>query len=181
MTLYTLDGVAPRTPASGSFWVAPNATVIGDVEIGEDASIWFAAVVRGDLDVIRIGAGSNIQDGSVLHTDPGLPLTLGVNCTVGHMAMVHGCTIGRGCLIGIGAIVLNGAVIGDDCLVGAGTLVAEGKTFAARSLILGTPGRVVRELTEADLARMSKTAKGYQQRWKRYAAGLHPSAGEQKA
>ena len=172
MPLYTLDGVAPRTPAAGTFWVAPNATVIGNVEIGENASIWFGAVVRGDLDVIRIGAGSNIQDGSVLHTDPGLPLTLGVDCTVGHMAMVHGCTVGRGSLIGIGAIILNGASIGEDCLVGAGTLVSEGKTFPARSLILGSPGRVVRQLTDDDIARLRKTAQGYQQRWKRYVAGL---------
>ena len=175
MTLYTLDGIAPRTPAAGSFWVAPNATVIGNVEIGENASIWFGVVVRGDLDVIRIGAGCNIQDGAVLHTDPGLPLTLGVDCTVGHTAMVHGCTVGRGSLIGIGAIVLNGASIGEECLVGAGTLIAEGKTYPARSLILGAPGRVVRQLTEDDIARMRRTALGYQQRWKRYVAGLSAS------
>ncbi len=172
MALYTLDGVSPRTPSEGNFWVAPNAIVIGNVEIGDDASIWFGAVVRGDLDLIRIGAGSNIQDGSVLHTDPGLPLTLGIDCTVGHMAMVHGCTVGRGSLIGIGAIVLNGATIGEECLVGAGTLVPEGKTYPPRSLILGSPGRVARELTDADIARMRKTAAGYQQRWKRYVAGL---------
>ena len=172
MALYSLDGVTPSTPHQARFWVAPNAVVIGNVEIGDDASIWFGAVVRGDLDVIRIGAGSNIQDGSVLHTDPGLPLTLGVDCTVGHMAMVHGCTVGRGSLIGIGAIVLNGAVIGDECLVGAGTLVAEGKIYPPRSLILGSPGRVVRELGDADIARMRKTAAGYQQRWKRYVTGL---------
>lgn len=174
MTLYSLEGVGVRTPASGRYWVAPNAVVLGQVEIGEDASVWFNAVIRGDLDVIRIGAGSNIQDGSVLHTDPGLPLTLGENCTVGHMAMVHGCTVGRGSLIGIGSIVLNGAVIGEECLVGAGTLVAEGKTFPPRSLILGTPGRVVRQLTDDDIARMRKTALGYQQRWKRYVDGLKP-------
>lgn len=172
MTIYTLDGIAPRTPGPGRFWVAHNATVIGNVEIGDDASIWFGAVIRGDLDVIRIGAGCNIQDGSVLHTDPGLPLTLAENCTVGHMAMVHGCTVGRGSLIGIGAIVLNGAVIGEECLVGAGTLVPEGKTYPARSLILGSPGRVARSLTEDDVARMRKTAKGYQDRWKRYVAGM---------
>ncbi len=172
MALYTLDGVSPRAPSAANYWVAPNAIVIGNVEIGEDASIWFGAVVRGDLDVIRIGAGSNIQDGSVLHTDPGLPLTLGVDCTVGHMAMVHGCTVGGGSLIGIGAIVLNGATIGDECLVGAGTLVPEGKSYPPRSLILGSPGRVARELTDEDIARMRKTAAGYRQRWKRYVAGL---------
>ena len=172
MTLYTLDGVAPKTPGAGKFWVAPSATVIGNVEIGEDASVWWGVVIRGDLDAIRIGRGCNIQDNAVLHADPGLPLTLGENVTVGHMAMVHGCTVCAGALIGIGAIVLNGAVIGEDCLVGAGTLVPEGKSFPARSLILGSPGRVVRTLGEDDIARMRKTAKGYQDRWKRYLAGL---------
>ena len=174
MTLFTLDGVAVRTAGPGKCWVAPNAVVIGNVEIGEDASIWFGAVVRGDLDVIRIGRGCNIQDGAVLHTDPGLPLTLGENCSVGHLAMVHGCTIGRGSLIGIGAIVLNKAVIGEECLVGAGTLVPEGKTFPPRSLILGSPGRVARQITDEDVARMQRTAAGYQARWKRYVKGLEP-------
>lgn len=172
MPLYTLDGIAPRTPGQAKFWVAPNATVIGNVEIGEDASIWFGAVIRGDLDVIRIGRGCNIQDGSVLHTDPGIPLTLAEDVSVGHMAMVHGCTVGRGSLIGIGAIVLNHAVIGEECLVGAGTLIPEGKTYPARSLILGSPGRVARALTDEDVARMRKTAYGYQQRWKRYVEGM---------
>jgi carbonic anhydrase/acetyltransferase-like protein (isoleucine patch superfamily) len=172
MTLYSLDGVAPLTPEDAKFWVAPNAVVVGNVEIGEDASVWFGAVIRGDLDTIRIGAGTNIQDGAVLHADPGMPLTFGANCSVGHLAMVHGCTVGAGSLIGIGAIVLNGANIGEDCLVGAGTLVAEGKTFPPRSLILGSPGRVVRQLTDEDVARLRKTAAGYQQRWKRYVAGL---------
>lgn len=172
MALYSLDGISPTTPREGRYWIAPNATVIGRVEVGEDASVWFGAVVRGDLDVIRIGQGSNIQDGAVLHTDPGLPLTLGTNCTVGHMAMVHGCSVGAGSLIGIGAIVLNGAVIGEECLVGAGTLVPEGKSYPPRSLILGTPGRVVRQLGEEDVARLRKTAAGYQQRWKRYVTGF---------
>jgi carbonic anhydrase/acetyltransferase-like protein (isoleucine patch superfamily) len=174
MALYSLDGVSPSTPASGKFWIAPSATVIGRVEIGDDVSVWFGAVIRGDLDLIRIGAGSNIQDGAVLHADPGLPLTLGPNSTVGHMAMVHGCTVGAGSLIGIGAIVLNGAVIGEECLVGAGTLVPEGKSFAPRSLIIGTPGRAVRQLADDDIARMRKTVAGYQDRWKRYAAGMRP-------
>jgi carbonic anhydrase/acetyltransferase-like protein (isoleucine patch superfamily) len=174
MTLYSLDGVAPHTAGAGKFWVAPNAVVVGDVEIGENASIWFGAVLRGDLDRIRIGAGCNVQDGAVLHADPGFPLTMEAGSTIGHMAMVHGCTIGRGSLIGIGAVVLNGAVIGEECLVGAGTLVPEGKSYPARSLILGSPGRVVRPLGEEDVARLRKTAEGYQQRWKRYAKGLEP-------
>ncbi len=177
MTIYTLDGVAPRTPGDAKFWVAPTATVIGNVVIGEDASIWFGAVVRGDLDTITIGAGTNIQDGAVLHADPGMPLTFGANCTVGHLAMVHGCSVGSGSLIGIGAIVLNGADIGEDCLVGAGTLIAEGKSFPPRSLILGSPGRVARTLSDDDVARLRKTAQGYQQRWKRYVAGMTVFAG----
>lgn len=175
MPLYTLDGVAPRTPGPGKFWVAPNATVIGNVEIGEDASIWFGAVIRGDLDIIRIGRGCNIQDGSVLHTDPGIPLTLEQDVSIGHLAMVHGCTVGRGSLIGIGAIVLNHAVIGEESLVGAGTLIPEGKSYPARSLILGSPGRVARTITDEDVARTRKTAQGYQQRWKRYVAGMAAS------
>ena len=172
MTLYSLDGVEVSTAGPDRFWVAPNAVVVGDVELGEDVSIWFGAVIRGDLDKIRIGRGSNIQDGAVLHTDPGLPLTLGEACSVGHLAMVHGCTVGRGILIGIGAIVLNRAVIGEECLVGAGTLIPEGKTFPPRSLILGSPGKVVRELAQDDVDRMRRTAAGYQQRWKRYVAGM---------
>lgn len=172
MTLYALDGVVPKTPPAGKFWVAPNAVVIGNVDIGEDASIWFGVVARGDSDPIKIGRGCNVQENSVLHADPGFPLILDENVSVGHMAVVHGCTVGRGSLIGIGAIVLNGAVIGEECLVGAGSLVPEGKTYPPRSLILGSPGRVVRTLGEEDLARLRRTAEVYQQRWKRYAAGL---------
>ena len=174
MPLYSLDGVTVSTPGAGNFWIAPNAVVLGQVEIGEDASIWFGAVVRGDLDRIRIGAGTNIQDGAVLHTDPGIKLTLGNNCSVGHLAMVHGCTVGDGSLIGIGSIVLNNAEIGAECLIGAGALVPEGKKIPPRSLVVGSPGRVVRELTDEDVQRMAKTAQGYQQRWKRYVAGLSP-------
>ena len=172
MTLFSLDGVAPRTAAAGTYWVAPNATVIGNVEIAENASIWWNVVIRGDLDRISIGRGSNVQDGSVLHADPGFPLTLEENTTVGHMAMVHGATVKAGSLIGIGAIVLNGAVIGEESLVGAGALVPEGKVYPPRSLILGSPGRVVRQLEAEDIQRLQRTAKGYQDRWKRYVAGL---------
>ncbi|MGE0629850.1 MAG: gamma carbonic anhydrase family protein [Hyphomicrobiaceae bacterium] len=174
MALYSLDDISVRTPGRGQFWVAPGAIVIGNVEIEEDASIWFGSVVRGDLDVIRIGRGSNIQDCCVLHTDPGIPLTVGPECAVGHKAMLHGCTIGRGSLVGIGAIVLNHADIGEESLVGAGTLIPEGKTFPPRSLILGTPGRVARQLTDDDVARIKRTVEGYRARWKRYVAGLRP-------
>lgn len=176
MPLYALDEVSVRTPGPGRFWIAPNATVVGNVEIGDDASIWFGAVVRGDSDPIRIGRGCNIQDGAVLHADPGFPLTLGPDCTVGHLAMVHGCTVGQGSLIGIGAIILNGAKFGEECLIGAGALVPEGKTFAPRSLIVGSPGKVVRTLTDDDVADLRRTAQGYQQRWKRYMVGLRTQA-----
>jgi carbonic anhydrase/acetyltransferase-like protein (isoleucine patch superfamily) len=174
MTLYRLDGHAVETPGDGRYWVAPNASVIGKVVIEPEASIWFGAVLRGDNEVIRVGAGSNIQDGAVLHTDPGFPLTIGPDCTIGHMAMLHGCTIGRSSLIGIGAIVLNGAKIGEECLIGAHALIPEGKTIPPRSLVIGAPGRIVRELGEADVARLREAAPIYQRRWKQYVAGLAP-------
>jgi carbonic anhydrase/acetyltransferase-like protein (isoleucine patch superfamily) len=174
MALYTLDADAVRTPGEGRFWVAPNAVVIGKVEIGEDASIWFNVVIRGDNELVRIGAGSNVQDGSVLHTDPGFPLIIGPDCTVGHMAMLHGCTIGRGSLIGIGAIVLNGAEIGEESLIGAHALIPEGKAFPPRSLVVGAPGRVVRQLSDGDVEHIREAAAIYRKRWKQYAAGLRP-------
>jgi carbonic anhydrase/acetyltransferase-like protein (isoleucine patch superfamily) len=176
VALYSLDGVAVETPGEGRFWVAPNATVIGRVIIEENASVWFNAVIRGDNDIIRLGAGSNVQDGCVLHADPGFPLTIGPDCTIGHMAMVHGCTIGRGSLIGIGATVLNGARIGEECLVGAHALIAEGKEIAPRSLVLGSPGRVVRQLDDGDVERMRAAAESYRRNWKRFAAGLRAPA-----
>ena len=174
MTLYSLDGVAVETPASGHFWVAPNAIVIGRVAIEEDASVWFNAVVRGDNEPIRIGKGSNVQDGCVLHTDPGFPTTIEEGCTVGHLVMLHGCTIRRGSLVGIGAIVLNGAEIGEDCLIGSHALVPEGKVIPPRSVVMGTPGKIVREVNEDDIARMRMSAEEYQRNWKRYAGGLGP-------
>jgi carbonic anhydrase/acetyltransferase-like protein (isoleucine patch superfamily) len=175
MGLYALDETGVRVPSSGAFWVAPNAVVVGNVIIEDNASIWFNAVLRGDNEPIRIGAGSNVQDGSVLHTDPGYPLDLGPDCTVGHMVMLHGCTIGRGSLIGIGAIVLNGAVIGENCLIGAGTLIAEGKRIPARSVVIGAPGKIVRTASDDDIARIRSGVESYQRNWRRF-AGLH-SAG----
>jgi carbonic anhydrase/acetyltransferase-like protein (isoleucine patch superfamily) len=174
MALYELDGVWVTTPESGRFWVAPNAIVLGKVELCEDASVWFGAVLRGDNELIRVGARSNVQDGAVLHTDPGFPLDIGEDCTIGHMVMAHGCTIGRGSLIGIGSIILNGARIGEECLIGANTLIPEGKEFPPRSMVLGSPGKVVRELTDADVARFSGAAARYVRNWQRYAAGLRP-------
>src|SRR5215510_1989589 len=150
MALYQLDGDRVSVPPDGRFWVADNAVVVGKVVIGQDASIWFNAVVRGDNEPIVIGPRANVQDGCVLHTDPGFPLDVGAEATIGHMVMLHGCSIGRGTLIGIGAIVLNGARIGEDCLIGAGALIPEGKEIPSRSVVFGSPGKVIRPVKEAE-------------------------------
>jgi carbonic anhydrase/acetyltransferase-like protein (isoleucine patch superfamily) len=177
MPLYALDGVAPTTPGEGRFWVAPDAAVIGQVVLGEDASIWFGAVVRGDNHPLVIGARTNIQDQSVLHTDEGVPLTLGEGVTVGHRAVLHGCTVHDNSLIGIGATVLNGAVIARDCLVGAHALITEGKAFPERSLIIGSPAKVARPLTDEEVAMLAWSAAHYVGNWKRFAKGLAPLGG----
>ncbi|WP_370681685.1 gamma carbonic anhydrase family protein [Comamonas sp. GB3 AK4-5] len=170
MAIYELDGVAPVIPASA--WVADSAEVMGRVELGEDASIWFGVVVRGDTDHITIGAGSNIQDASVLHADFGAPLTIGANVTVGHQVMLHGCTIGDESLIGIGAVVLNGAKIGKNCLVGAGSLVTEGKEFPDGSMILGSPAKVVRQLSPEQIEGLRQSARHYVLNAQRFKSGL---------
>ncbi len=159
MAVYELNGVAPRIAASA--WIADSAQVMGEVEIGENSNLWFGAIVRGDTETIRIGNNTNIQDGSVLHADVGMPLTIGDNVTVGHQVMLHGCTVGDGALIGIGAIVLNGAKIGKGCIVGAGALVTEGKEFPDGSMILGSPAKAVRELTPAQKEGLVKSAIHY--------------------
>lgn len=159
MAIYELDGQAPAMAASA--WVAENAQVMGDVRMGEDSSVWFGVTVRGDTETIDIGAGSNIQDGSVLHADEGMPLVIGERVTVGHMVMLHGCTIGDGSLIGIGAVVLNGGKIGRHCLVGAGSLVTEGKEFPDGSMIMGSPARVVRSLTPEQIEGLRRSAQHY--------------------
>lgn len=170
MAVYELDGIAPRVPASA--WVADSAQVMGNVELGEDASIWFAAVIRGDTEVIQIGDRSNIQDGSVLHADIGKPLTIGNDVTVGHKVMLHGCTIGDGSLIGIGAVVLNGARIGKACIVGAGSLVTEGKVFPDGSMIIGSPAKAVRELTAEQQQGLVMSAVHYVDNARRFQSGL---------
>ncbi|MCB1519777.1 MAG: gamma carbonic anhydrase family protein [Hyphomicrobiaceae bacterium] len=175
MTLYALDDVHVRTPSSGRFWVAPNAVVLGNVVIEDDASVWFGAVIRGDNEEIRLGARSNIQDGCVLHTDPGFPMTIGPDVTIGHMVMLHGCRIGARSLVGIGSIVLNGADIGEGCLIGANTLIPEGKVIPPFSMVLGSPGRVVRQLSEDDVVAMSGAAGRYVENWQRFKAGLQPA------
>jgi len=170
MAIYELDGTAPRI--SDSAWVADSAKVIGDVALADDASVWFGAVIRGDTETIRIGRRTNIQDMSVLHADVGMPLTLGDDVTVGHQVMLHGCTIGDGSLIGIGAVVLNGAKIGKGCLVGAGSLVTEGKEFPDGSMILGSPAKVVRQLTPEQLEGLRLSAQHYVMNARRFRVGL---------
>lgn len=170
MALYELDGTVPQL-AEGA-WVADSAQVIGSVELGAGASVWFGTVVRGDTDTIRIGAGTNIQDLSVLHADLGVPLTIGANVTVGHQVMLHGCTIGDNSLIGIQAVVLNGAKIGRNCIVGAGSVVTEGKEFPDNSLILGAPAKVVRTLDEEAAQKLALNAQHYVDNSRRFAKGL---------
>jgi carbonic anhydrase/acetyltransferase-like protein (isoleucine patch superfamily) len=170
MPLYELAGQRP-TIAPGA-WIAPSADVIADVHVGEHASIWFGAVVRADNTPILIGARSNVQEGAMLHSDPGAPLTIGEDCTIGHHAILHGCTIGARVLIGMGATVLNRAMIAEDCLVGAGALVTEGKTFPPGSLIVGSPARAVRELDDAAIAMLRVSAAHYVDKAQVCAQGL---------
>ena len=166
MPIYALAGAVPDLAPES--WVAPSADVIGAVRLGAGASIWFGAVVRADNGTIVIGARSNVQDGAILHSDPGAPLTLGEDCTIGHRAVLHGCTIGDRVLIGMGATVLNHAMIAEDCVVGAGALVTEGKTFPPRSLIVGVPARAVKTLTDEQLAGLKLSAAVYVEKAKRY-------------
>jgi carbonic anhydrase/acetyltransferase-like protein (isoleucine patch superfamily) len=175
MTAYRLGERFPRLPAMGEYWIAPNAQVIGNVILKKNASVWFGAVLRGDNEPITVGENSNIQDNSVLHTDLGEPLTIGDDVTVGHMVMLHGCSVGDGSLIGIGAVVLNGAKIGKNCLVGAGALVTEGKAFPDNSMIIGAPARVTRQLTPEQARGMAMGARHYVENWRRFARGLAPA------
>lgn len=172
MTLYALDTLAPTTPENGDFWVAPDANVIGNVVLGAATSVWFGCTIRGDNEVILIGEGSNIQENTVMHTDIGFPITIGAGCTIGHKAMLHGCTIGDNSLIGMGATVLNGAKIGKNCLIGAGALVTEGKEIPDGSLVMGAPGKVVRQLDEAAIERLRWSARHYQDNMRRFRNGL---------
>ena len=172
MPLYALDGISPVLPGDHRFWIAPDAQIIGKVQLESDVSIWFGAILRGDNEEIFVGARSNVQDGSLLHTDMGYPLTIGSDCTIGHHAILHGCTIGENSLIGMGATLLNGARIGRNCLVGANALVTEGKSFPDNSLIVGSPAKVLRELDESAAARLAESAVRYAANWRRYAKGL---------
>lgn len=170
MPIYRLGEHAPQLQEG--VWVADTATLIGDVRLGKNVSIWFGAILRGDNDPITIGENTNIQDGSVLHTDDGVPLDIGANVTVGHKAMLHGCTIGEGALIGINAVVLNRAVIGKHCLIGANSLIPEGKVIPDRSLVCGSPGRIIRELTDHEISRLQASADSYVNHALRYQTQL---------
>jgi carbonic anhydrase/acetyltransferase-like protein (isoleucine patch superfamily) len=172
MTVYALGALAPHVPAEGEYWIAPTASVMGDVVLKKNASIWWGAVARGDTDTLTIGENSNVQDGSVLHADHGMPLLIGANVTVGHMVMLHGCTIGDNSLIGIGSIVLNGAKIGKNCLIGAGALIPEGKEIPDNSLVMGSPGKVVREVSEQQAMGLKMSALHYVENWKRFRRDL---------
>ncbi len=168
MSLYTLGDLRPELPESGDFWVAPGARLIGRVALGEGASVWFGAVLRGDNEPITVGPGSNIQENCVLHTDIGYPLAIGADCTIGHKAMLHGCSIGAGSLVGMGATVLNGARIGRGCLIGAGALVTEGREIPDGVLVLGVPARVVRRLEEGETGMLLESARHYRDNMRRF-------------
>ena len=170
--LFALGEVAPTLPGPGACWVAPTAVLVGDVILHRDSSVWWGAVLRGDNEPITVGERSNVQDGAVLHTDMGSPLTLGRDVTVGHQAMLHGCTVGDGSLVGIGAVVLNGAVIGRGCLIGAKALIPEGKVIPDGALVMGAPGKVVRELDAAARQALLAGAAHYVETWRRYARDL---------
>jgi carbonic anhydrase/acetyltransferase-like protein (isoleucine patch superfamily) len=172
MPLYALGEFQPKTPAPDRFWVAPDATVIGKVELGQDVGIWFGSVLRGDNEPIVVGAGSNIQEGVMIHTDPRYPVRIGEGCTIGHHAIIHGCIIGENSLVGMGATILNGARIGRNCLIGANALITEGKEFPDNSLIVGSPAKVIRTLDDEAVEKLKQSALRYIENWKRFARDL---------
>jgi carbonic anhydrase/acetyltransferase-like protein (isoleucine patch superfamily) len=172
MPVYAIGDTKPILPPEGEYWIAPNAEVMGNVKLEKNASVWFGAVLRGDNELITIGENSNVQDGSVLHTDPGSPLTIERDVTIGHMVMLHGCTIGAGSLVGIGSIILNGAKIGKGCLIGANSLIAENKEIPDYAMVLGSPGKIVRTLDEETAEALRLSADHYVENWKKYRAGL---------
>jgi carbonic anhydrase/acetyltransferase-like protein (isoleucine patch superfamily) len=172
MPLYSLNDIGPTLPGPGRFWIAPDAHVIGDVRLGLDASIWFGSVLRGDNEPIAIGEATNIQEGSLLHTDMGFPMTIGRGCTIGHHAILHGCTIGENSLVGMGATILNAARIGANSIVGANALVTEGKEFPDNSLIVGAPARAIKSIDPEGVERLQWAARHYVENWKRFASGM---------
>ncbi len=172
MPIYALGDFAPELPPQGQYWIAPDAVLVGKVKIGVDAGIWFGAVLRGDNEWLTIGARTNVQEGTIMHTDPGAPVEIGEDCTIGHKAIIHGCSIGNHSLIGMGATILNRARIGNHCLVGANALVTEGKEFPDYSLIVGSPAKVVRTLDEAAIAALRHSADRYVANWQRFSREL---------
>ena len=172
MPIYELNGMRPQLPGDGSAWIAPGAQVIGDCRMAKGVSVWFNAVIRADNEPTVVGRNTNIQDGAVLHNDPGFPLTIGAEVTVGHMAIVHGCTVGDGTLVGMGAKIMNGAVVGKGCLIGAGALVAEGKEIPDHSLVVGAPGKIIRTLDEQTIEMVRQASDRYHERQQLYRATL---------
>ncbi len=172
MPIFTLDGISPQFADAASTWIAPDATLVGQIELGRDVGIWFGAVLRGDNEPITIGARTNVQEHVIMHTDPGFPLRVGEGCTIGHRALLHGCSVGDNSLIGMGAILLNGARIGNNSLVGAGALVTEGKEFPDGALIVGSPAKLIRLLDDAAIARLRKSADHYVANAARFRTGL---------
>jgi carbonic anhydrase/acetyltransferase-like protein (isoleucine patch superfamily) len=161
-----------KVKSAGENWAAPNASIIGDVTLEQNTSIWFNATLRGDVENIYVGEGSNVQDGSVLHTDPGYPLNIGKDVTIGHLVMLHGCTIGNNSLIGIGAVILNGAKIGKNCIIGANALVTENKEIEDNSLVIGSPGKIIRKITSEEVKLITENAIHYQENWKKYSKSI---------
>lgn len=172
MAIHELDGIGPELPPAGRYWIAPDARVIGKVTLGDEVGVWFGAVLRGDNERISVGPRTNIQEHCVLHTDMGFPLDIGAGCTIGHRAILHGCTIGENTLVGMGAIIMNGARIGRDCVVGAGALVPEGREIADGSLVVGAPGKAIRSLDEAAIEKLRRSSAHYVANWRRFASGL---------
>ena len=172
MPLYALGEDEPQLPENGDFWVAPGAHVIGKVRLGASVGVWFGAIVRGDNELIDVGSGTNLQEGVTIHTDPGFPVTIGENCTIGHHAIIHGCTIGDNSLVGMGATILNGAKIGRNCLVGANALVTEGKEFPDNSLIVGAPAKAIRTLDDKAAQSLTRSAEHYVENWRRFSRDL---------
>jgi carbonic anhydrase/acetyltransferase-like protein (isoleucine patch superfamily) len=172
MSMFSLDGVAPLLPDDGEYWVAPSAVLIGDVRLGREAAVWFGAVLRADDEPISIGPRSNVQDNCVFHVDPGYPIAIGEQCTIGHQAVLHGCTVGDNSLVGMGATVLNGARIGRNCVIGAKALITENKVIPNNSLVKGAPAKVVGEIDESGVLALTKSAGLYIARWRRYRVAL---------
>ncbi len=172
MPVYSIDGIGPQLPAKGRYWIAPDAHVIGNVVLGDDVGVWFGSVIRGDNEKITIGARTNIQEGAMLHTDPGFAISIGEGCTIGHHAIIHGAILGDNTLVGMGATILNGARIGQNCLIGANSLVTEGKEFPDNSLIVGAPARAIKSLDATVAARLQYSATHYVANWRRFQKGL---------